>query len=167
MLEPSKREALLLKELDHLQSIVGRSDNFFSLTKQLCLGSVGYLFFQYSGSDKQLYLALVPLAFFAMEVTYRYAYWSKHLLRIAEIRGVLIAGTSESVTPAHLYKMIPIEENVCRRMGMTIKYYDLFFYCVLLSGALIIGKYWLFLIIEIVAVVILWLIKYNQPEDLG
>jgi hypothetical protein len=167
MLEPSRWEALLLKELDHLQSIVGRCDTFFYLTKQLCLGSCGYLFLQYNDPEKYTYLALVPVAFFAMEVAYRYTYWSNHLLRIREIRNVLIARTSDHLAPDEVYIMIPKKKNYCWRLVMTIKPYDLFFYGLLLSPVLVIAKHCLVLAIVWVVIGILLLIKHRHSESLA
>ncbi len=85
---------ILLKELDHIQGIVGRFDNFFFLMKQVCLGGISaivvvYLTKPFNGLG---WLLALPLLFYIFEYFFRYSYWSGYILRILEIEAFLNNG---------------------------------------------------------------------------
>jgi hypothetical protein len=156
----SLKQTLLLKELDHLQSAVGRYDNFFFLAKQLCFGSAGYLLLQSNSSSRNLYLIVVPIIFYAMELGFRYTMWSWYLSRIREIRRLLLAKDDlVSLDNDNIYRMSPAGSSVGYRLNRSLQPYDFWFYGLLLAAALYNADHNCAALVAVVAVPILSVIK--------
>jgi hypothetical protein len=88
---------VILKQLDHIQAIVGRFDTFFFLMKQLCATAVFASIWEYIKRTPQQrppimiweYVPLlvgIPLFFCITEYLFRFFHWSGYILRLDEIR---------------------------------------------------------------------------------
>jgi hypothetical protein len=143
MSESPKRE-LLLKELDHLQAVVGRYDSFFFLAKQLCLAAIAYLIFQYQSpaAEKNPYLIMLPFVFFLMEISFRFTYWAWSILRIGQVRELLLGNDVESAADCEIYRMAPTEDDVGYRFQRSLQQYDMWFYGLILTSALVYANHY-------------------------
>jgi hypothetical protein len=83
---------IILKELDHIQAIMARFDTFFFLMKQVCLAGITALF-GISASNKlkviPFFIWIIPLVFWMLEASFRFAYWTRYVDRVATIKEYL------------------------------------------------------------------------------
>lgn len=117
---------ILEKELDHIQSIIGRYDNFFFLMKQICLGAIlasigAYFTKPFDGSG---YLIVVPIAFFMFEYSFRCAFWSNFIFRVLDIEKYFSKNYRGNID---LYK-INAHYPLAKRMVASFKIFDAVFY---------------------------------------
>ena len=119
---------VLLKELDHIQAIIGRYDTFFFLMKQLCLGAITAAFgiFLASPFDGVGLLVGVPAFFYTMDYGFRIAFWASYIMRVIEIEDYLHG----EVLSTELY-CLNKKRSFCSRVAKAFKFYDIFFYLVL------------------------------------
>jgi hypothetical protein len=119
---------VLLKELDHIQAIIGRYDTFFFLMKQLCLGAIFallgvYLNKPFGGLG---FLLVVPLLFYMFEYAFRCSFWSAFIFRVFEIEK-FFNGHTNNIT---LY-VLKTSHPVWSRARLAFKWFDLIFYLTL------------------------------------
>jgi hypothetical protein len=79
---------IVLKELDHLQNIVGRYDQFFFILKQVMIVSFGaILAFAYDKKRAEVVLlaVLASLVFFGFEFAFRIFHWAPKIRRIIDV----------------------------------------------------------------------------------
>jgi hypothetical protein len=121
---------VLLKELDHIQAIIGRYDTFFFLMKQLCLGAIFAIVGVYLNKpfDGLGFLIGMPLLFYIFEYMFRYSFWSGFIIRVLEIEKFLNC----SVNEIRLYKL-NASYPVWPRARLTFKTFDLIFYMLLIG----------------------------------
>lgn len=136
------RDEIILKELEHIQAIVGRFDTFFFLMKQVCLAGMAAIFTV--SADKGLRITpclvvLVPLTFLVIESCFRFCYWTRYVRRIDDIALELNGGSPL----LKLYEISAPRPSI--RDGTVwckaIQPFDIFYYalwaCVALLAALI------------------------------
>jgi hypothetical protein len=127
----SGEDAICLRELDHLQAIVGRYDQFFFWYKNICLlGIGGGVALRAAGHFELWPVAFLPLLFFIAECTFRQVYWRKFISRIREIADYL---NRNSTSPFRLYALASAEAE----SGSFPKAYDILFYAVVLIAILL------------------------------
>ena len=116
---------VLMRELDHIQAIIGRYDTFFFLMKQLCFGAVSTLIV--FGLNKQfsshMYIYVIPTVFYLFEYMFRYWFWSGFILRVLKIEKFL----NEEVAQIRLYALNDTSPVIPRIM-MSFKPFDIVFY---------------------------------------
>jgi hypothetical protein len=145
---PPDDHGWLMKELDHIQAILGRYDSFFFWIKQVSVaGIVGALGIFVSALHKgngqtkcYVYgITIIPLVFFMMDYGFRFAYWTKYVARFRTIRMCL----EQSKIPSCRYQ---IRERVpfCQRARDAFQCFDLYWYvvwiCVAGSSAYVISR---------------------------
>ena len=116
---------ILLKELDHIQAIIGRYDTFFFLMKQVCLASVFgilgvFLTKTFGGVG---YVALIPALFYLYEFGFRCAYWSEFIFRALDVESALNSG----VRPEKVY-VLNAKRGFRPRAKRAFTLFDLLFY---------------------------------------
>lgn len=131
----SREDQLILRELDHIQAIVARYDQFFFLNKQLCIGAFGFVIAASLKDELELahYLPYVPIAFYAVELLFRWRFLSSYLLRIRELKYRLRGQYAEQY-PKNEFKLYNVTASVKdykRRRKYTFKVFDGVFYGVL------------------------------------
>jgi hypothetical protein len=130
----TREEEISLKELDHLQAMVARYDQFFFVNKQLSLTAFGAVLYAYLivGKPVAWLMPFIPISFFFIEFAFRYQYWSKRIFRIREVRQFL-QGNSNGVF--QVYAVSATADDPRRRFWESLKAYDLLIY----AGMLIIS----------------------------
>jgi hypothetical protein len=146
--------------LDHVQAIIGRFDNFFYLSKQVCLAAFGYLAI-HTDHNFDKYIIILPVLFFLMGESYRFFYWSKYVLRVHEIRKDINNGSG-----LYEYRISPLVDNITWRYYKSVQPYDVLFYGALLSLAvwLRLGFY-LGLVIFIVVFIVTYAVHKYRPKN--
>lgn len=137
---PVKREAIILKELDHIQAIMARFDTFFFLMKQVCLAGIAGLLAVSAANKLRIVpflIWLVPLVFFILEVGFRFSYWSRYVDRVATIRDYIQSNTPN----IELYVIVKPQKSYCdkARWFSVLKFFDMLYYGVWTILALIVG----------------------------
>ncbi len=119
---------VLLKELDHIQAIVGRYDTFFFLMKQVCFASVfvilaAYLNKPFSGIG---FVTTIPILFYVYEYFFRCFYWSEFIFRLVEIQDIL----NQRIKLNKLYALTSKHGRFCKAKH-AFKVFDTLFYVLL------------------------------------
>jgi hypothetical protein len=137
---PATPSPIVLKELDHIQVIIGRFDTFFFLMKQVSLAGMA-TFFVASMSDKSRTLThwifVIPLVFLMLEYSYRFSYWTRYVSRVEKIRGHL-QGTVPSLSTYQIVERGRFWDGA--RWRRSIKSYDIFFYVTWAVVAFLAGR---------------------------
>ncbi|HME25742.1 MAG TPA: hypothetical protein VKI44_31160 [Acetobacteraceae bacterium] len=128
---PMKSETIILKELDHIQAIMARFDTFSFIMKQVCLAAISALLL-ISASSKfrlfPLFIWLVPLVFFMLEVHFRFAYWGRYVDRVDTMKKYL-QGTFSSI---ELYVIVKPQRDYSywdkTRWCSAVKPFDVHYY---------------------------------------
>ena len=123
-----------LKELDHIQAIMGRFDTFFFLMKQVFLAGMGAWFIdfvKYDGKLSTYWILLVPLVFLMLEINFRFWYWTRYAKRAATIRDHL---QKRPLPEINLYEIAePRHNSFCDvgdvgRWCRSVQHFDLIYY---------------------------------------
>ena len=116
---------IVLKELDHLQAIVGRYDTFLFLMKQISLATVFAAIGSYLSKPYESirFLIAIPLIFFLFEYSFRCTYWAPFIERILEIERFF-----QAATPGFTVYRLNIKIPLWRGVGKALKLYDVLFY---------------------------------------
>ena len=137
---------VLLKELDHIQAIIGRYDTFFFLLKQLCLASIFAIIGAYLSKpfDGLGLLVFVPIIFYAFDYAFRCAFWSGFIVRVIEVESFL-NGCLKTTRLYSLNERVPF----AKRARLAMKLFDAVFYLGLVIAILMLshaagGKPWYF-----------------------
>ncbi len=136
---------LIMKELDHIQAILGRFDTFFFLMKQVCLAGMAAIFATAVTNKLRVvpwFIFLIPLVFLAIETSFRFFYWAGYVRRIKEIRDHLNRGNNESRNQFRLYMMKspsrpPTSRDAWCPEGFDLVYYGLWAAVALFAAAVL------------------------------
>jgi hypothetical protein len=134
-----RSHGLLLKELEHIQAILGRYDTFFFVSKNVFVAAISTIILYYTreGTNGPKLLALSPfiiIGAFLTEYLFRYFYWSGYILRIRTIRGLLQRPFFSLSKKLSILK----EDGPCReRLKEAFQFFDALFYSVFLVVFLI------------------------------
>ena len=121
-----EREQIIMKELDHIQAILGRLDTFFFLMKQVCLAGMVAIFATAVTNKLRIvpwFIFSIPLVFLAIESNFRFFYWVGYVRRIEEIRSYL-NGEAADLPRLYVIKSPRNWATWCR----AIKRFDLVYY---------------------------------------
>jgi hypothetical protein len=131
---------IILKELDHIQVILGRFDTFFFLMKQVCLAGIAAVFAaSVAGKLKiiPLLIFVIPIVFLLMEISFRFCYWTRYVDRIETIRRY-IQGDGPCIRP---YVIVEKRGMICDkpRWCRSVKIFDIIYYLTWAVVSLIAG----------------------------
>lgn len=136
------RHKITLKELDHIQAILGRFDTFFFLMKQLCATAVFVTFIQYVKCPKFcILMALgIPIFFWFSELTFKIAHWSGYILRVKCIQNSINSGYMPALRKLYLIKEKRDSKNLYKRFRQSVNWFDCIYYIMIV---LFIIGFWL------------------------
>lgn len=126
---------VILKELDHIQAIMGRFDTFFFLMKQVFFaGMVTWVVEEAKDSSRlrTYYILVVPLIFLIMEISFRFFYWTRYARRIERIRDHLQGKIA--LPDSGLYEIAEPRRNSwsnlwdARRLRHSLQFFDFIYY---------------------------------------
>jgi hypothetical protein len=118
----------VLKELDHIQAIIGRYDTFYFLMKQICIGGIFAIVALTPDRSRGLtwFAIIIPPVFFVIEYCFRFFYWSIFVLRLHEIERFIHSG-SLSFMPYDLNTTI-LSHNIASRLAISFQKFDVVYY---------------------------------------
>lgn len=130
-----------LRELDHIQAILGRYDQFFFLMKQITILAFGFLMrpLKFGFSQPYGFVALT-IIFLLFEWVFRAAYWVPMYMRIQALAEDL---NEKDSFEAQLYALNHAADvGLASRLCMSLKLFDVAFYSIFLcvgSGLVMFG----------------------------
>ena len=124
----TRDDEICLRELDHLQAILGRYDQFFFWSKNICLLAVGGgIVLVTEGHFAYGLLWPLPILFGIADISFRRCFWTSKVERVHEI--------AEHLNGTHMNStFVYYALRAKTRTSDTVKLYDLLFY----AGTLIV-----------------------------
>ena len=128
------RKDITLKELDHIQAIIGRFDTLFFLMKQVCLATMAAVFVAPTSPKLNFVLYhswMIPILFLIFEISFRFFYWLRYVMRKEEIAKYINVGNLSKLPT--LYEITKPAHSIFdwKMWRRSVKIYDLLFYFVL------------------------------------